>query len=143
MTIKYLLKLMKGLLAVSILAISPLSFGQEATEEVKKEVHYFDLDPNVITNYQKKSSRRLGYITLDIQIQVSSVERLEMLDYHKALIDDALSKIINTFDEATIKDISARDKIRLAIKDQLTAALKEETGEEIVDDVFFTKFVYQ
>ncbi len=118
--------------------------GEEvAIEEPKKEIFYYDLDPNVIANYQKPPARRLGFITLDVQLQVAGSENLDLLEYHKPLIENAITDVINQQDEATIKDIDKRDAIRAAIKIRLSEVLKEETGKEIVDDVLFTKFIYQ
>lgn len=130
------------LLLISLCLTASLSYAQEEPEPVK-EVHYFDLDPNIITNYQKPPSRRLGFITIDVQFQVSSVANLDALEYHKPLIEDTLIDVINSQDETIIKDIAQRNAIRDKIKQRLSAVLKEETGEPIIEDVLFTKFIYQ
>lgn len=117
-------------------------------EESKKdgpppEVHYYDLDPNIITNYQKPASRRLGFITIDVQFQVNSEQNLDLLEHHKPLVEATLIDVINSFDEELIKSLERRDEIREKIRERLAAVLKEETGKEIVQNVLFTKFIFQ
>ncbi|MCO7224534.1 flagellar basal body-associated FliL family protein [Pleionea sp. CnH1-48] len=129
----------RGLMAALLLACSSFTYAEEAVAEVM----YYDLDPNVITNYQKPPARRLGFITIDVQFQVTGVDNLDLLDYHKPLIEDTLIDVMNRQDEETIKSIDKRDAIREQIKEQLSALLKEETGKTVIDDVLFTKFIYQ
>ncbi|NVJ61593.1 MAG: flagellar basal body-associated FliL family protein [Gammaproteobacteria bacterium] len=126
-----------------IIALPAITAEEANPEEPKAEVHYFDLDPNIITNYQKPPSRRLGFVTVDVQLQVSSVASLDDLEYHKPLVESTIIDVINELDEKTIKDISKRNEIRAKVKMRVANALKEETGKEIVDDVLFTSFIYQ
>jgi len=115
----------------------------EDPDAPKPEVLYYDLDPNIITNYQKPPSRRLGFVTVDIQIQVSSESSLDLLERHKPLVEDTLIDVINAQTEDDIKNIEHRNKIRGVIKSRLASVLKEETGQELVDEIWFTKFIYQ
>lgn len=128
-------------LATGLLVATALNVG--AQEAQKPDIRYYDLDPNIITNYQKPPSRRLGFVTVDVQFQVTGEEGLDILDYHKPLIEDTLIDVINSQSEEVITDISQRDSIRNAIKTKLSAVLKEETGKEVIEDVLFTKFIYQ
>ncbi len=128
-----------GVLAVFLAPI----FAEENAEQPKKEIHYFDVVPPVIVNYQKPGSRRLGFVTVDIQLQTSSVEAIDLIEMHKPLIDDAIIDVMNSLDEATVKDVTKRNEIRKLLQQRLASVLKEETGKEAVDDVLFTKFVYQ
>jgi flagellar FliL protein len=132
--------LFRQLVTFFAIAAASLGFSQEAQ---KPDIKYYDLDPNIITNYQKPPSRRLGFVTVDVQFQVRGEEGLDILDYHKPLIEDALIDVINSQPEEVIKDNTKRSEIRDAIKTKLTAILKEETGKEVIEDVLFTKFIYQ
>ncbi len=119
-----------------------------SAEEPKKdgpppEIHYYDLDPNIITNYQKPAARRLGFITVDVQFQVNSEQNLDLLDHHKPLVEATLIDVINSLDEELIKSLERRDEIREKIRERLAAVLKEETGNEVVQNVLFTKFIFQ
>ncbi len=120
-----------------------LALAANSEEAPKPDIRYYDLDPNIITNYQKPPARRLGFVTIDVQFQVTGEEGLDILDYHKPLIEDAIIDVINSQSEKVITDITQRDIIRNEIKTKLSAVLKEETGKEVIDDVLFTKFIYQ
>ena len=140
-------KINRHALALTALMIALLSalpaMSAEDPDAPKPEVHYYDLDPNIITNYQKPPSRRLGFVTVDIQIQVSSESSLDLLERHKPLVENTLIDVINSQTEDDIKNIDQRNKIRGVIKSRLASVLKEETGQELVDEVWFTKFIYQ
>lgn len=131
------------LMATSCLGLL-VSFNVFSAEDAPTaEVLYFDLDPNIITNYQKPNSRRLGFVTVDVQFQVLGADNMEILEAHQPLIENVMVDILNALTEEKVKDITMRGEIREQIKTQLSEALTEEVGIAVIDDVLFTKFFYQ
>ena len=120
-----------------------ISHGLFAEEEQVKKTYYYDLDPNIITNYQRDPKRRLGFITVDVQFQVTGHDRYTLLALHKALIQNYVIDVLNSQDEAIVKDIEKRDELRELIKEKLKVVFKEETGKEVIDEVWFTKYMYR
>jgi len=119
------------------------SFSVSAEESTGPKVLYYDLDPNIITNYQKPPARRLGFVTIDVQFEVNSEEKLDLLEHHKALLEDTLIDIINQQEETLIKDTARRGELRDLIKSRVSEVLKEETGNEVIQSVLITKFIFQ
>ncbi len=115
---------------------------KEENSKEKKEVFYYDLDPEIVANYQKETSRRLGHVNIDIQFQVSKEEYLDTLEEHKPLLDHTIIDVLNKQTKETIHDQTKRKNILDEIKKALKAVLKEEVGEEIIEEAFFTKFMY-
>ncbi|WP_164503514.1 flagellar basal body-associated FliL family protein [Pleionea sediminis] len=138
-----LFAIMSSFAAEEPAAEDPAAEEKAADQGPPPEVHYYDLDPNIITNYQKPPSRKLGFITIDVQFQVNSIENLDLLEYHKPLVEHTLINVINGLDEELVKSLDRRDEIREIVKVKLSEVLKEETGSEIVENVLFTKFIYQ
>ncbi len=56
----------------------------------------------------------------------------------RAVIIDVIGKK----DEAQIKSLTGREVLRLEILKELRMALKSELGEEVIKDLFFTKYLY-
>ncbi|OYW93664.1 MAG: flagellar basal body-associated protein FliL, partial [Alishewanella sp. 32-51-5] len=45
--------------------------------------------------------------------------------------------------EQRVKSLSGREEIRLQMLEQLQTVMKRETGQTIVQDILFTKYLYQ
>ena len=67
---------------------------------------------------------------------------LEVVEHHEPLILDKIVAAFGRENGDTIKSLTGREEIRLKILNQLREVLKEETGQDILKDVLFTKYLY-
>jgi flagellar FliL protein len=51
-------------------------------------------------------------------------------------------QILSKEPEESIKSLTGREEIRKRCADKLKALLKEETGNDIIREVLFTKYLY-
>jgi flagellar basal body-associated protein FliL len=103
---------------------------------------YFDVDPKIMTLYQK-TGHKLGYVVVQINLAVKGEKNIELLELHTPLIQDALIDFFNRQDEKSIQDIQKRSTLIKGAKKHVSNALKEELGQDIIESLLFTDYVYQ
>ncbi|MCT8127131.1 flagellar basal body-associated protein FliL [Alishewanella sp. BS5-314] len=107
------------------------------------EVVYYGFDPDIVTNYVTENRRTLGYLRVSVELMLPSRELLKTIEYHEPLILDTIIGILSKQSEEKVKSLHGREEIRLIILEQLQQVLRRETGQPMVQDVLFTKYLYQ
>jgi flagellar FliL protein len=123
---------------LSALVLTIASFGANA----ESNVGYFGFEPDIITNYIGQSNKKLGYVRVTVDLMLEDMSNISVVEHHTPLLRDAIVQILGKEPEETIKSLTGREEIRRRCADRLKLLLKEETGEEIVRDVLFTKYLY-
>ena len=107
------------------------------------EVVYYGFDPDIVTNYVTENRRTLGYLRVSVELMLPSRDLLKTIEYHEPLILDTIIGILSKQSEEKVKSLHGREEIRLIILEQLQQVLRRETGQPMVQDVLFTKYLYQ
>lgn len=79
-------------------------------------------------------------ITVDLML--SDMSNIAIVEHHTPLLRDALVEILSKESEEKIKSLTGREEIRKRCADKLKTLLKQETGQEIIREVLFTKYLY-
>ena len=121
---------------------SPLAFSEEkAAGDAGSDYMYYLLEPDIITNYIKPG-KRIGFIRVTVELMVKSKENYEILHHNEALIRDKVITVFGEQNEKTIKSITDRDSIREDCLDAVNAVLFAEIKKNPVEDILFTKYLY-
>lgn len=133
------------LLKLTILSVSLwlISAGTALAQQPPAEVVYYGFDPDIVTNYVSENRRSLGYLRVSVELMLPNKELLKTIEYHEPLILDTIIGILSKQPEQRVKSLSGREEIRLQILEQLQTVMKRETGQTIVQDILFTKYLYQ
>ena len=127
------------LLSAPLLLVSTHTTAQDQP----KEVVYYGFDPDIVTNYISGNRRSLGYIRVTVELMLEDKAFLPAIEHHEPLILDIIIGIFSKQPEDKIKSLTGREEIRLKILRNLNDLMKKETGVEVVQDVLFTKYLYQ
>ncbi|MCP4322628.1 MAG: flagellar basal body-associated protein FliL [Psychromonas sp.] len=137
----------RALFCVLCLSLSSLSLMAE--EEVAEDTaaptndyQYFQLEPDIITNYIKPG-KRIGFVRITVELMVSSKGNYSVIDNHEPLIRDKIITIFGQQTEKMVKSISDRDGIRQRCLEEVNELLFTETGKKPLEDLLFTKYLYQ
>jgi flagellar FliL protein len=125
------------------IALWLMSTSSLQAQQPPAEVVYYGFDPDIVTNYVSENRRSLGYLRVSIELMLPNKELLKTIEYHEPLILDTIISILSKQPEQRVKSLSGREEIRLQILEQLQAVMKRETGQPIVQDILFTKYLYQ
>ncbi|TMO97202.1 flagellar basal body-associated protein FliL [Pseudoalteromonas sp. S3260] len=123
-------------LFILLVSLTSLSARAEST------VGYFGFEPDIITNYIGPSSKQMGYVRVTVDLMLNKKSDIAIVEHHTPLLRDALVEILSKEPENKIKSLTGREQIRLKSAEKLKSLLKEETGQEIIRDLLFTKYLY-
>ncbi|MBE0384996.1 flagellar FliL protein [Pseudoalteromonas luteoviolacea DSM 6061] len=73
---------------------------------------------------------------------LDDISNIAVVEHHTPLLRDAIVQILSKEPEETIKSLTGREEIRQRCAAKLKTLLKEETGQEIIREVLFTKYLY-
>lgn len=113
------------------------------SEEPQPEVVYYGFDPDIVTNYISGNRRSLGYIRVAVELMLDDKQFLPAIEHHEPLILDIIIGVFSKQSEDRIKSLTGREEIRLAILQKLQDKMKAETGNTMIRDILFTKYLYQ
>ncbi|MBV2130115.1 flagellar basal body-associated protein FliL [Arsukibacterium indicum] len=132
------MKLFIFALIVLLLPPAPASARQQEAEFV-----YYGFDPDIVTNYVSGNRRSLGYVRVTIELMITDKRFLPAIEHHEPLILDTIIGILSKQTEDNVKSLTGREQIRTTILTKLQEVLKRETGDAIIKDLLFTKYLYQ
>lgn len=122
-----------GAFALSVAFASPAS--------AESNYGYYGFEPDIITNYIN-NKKKFGYIRVTVELMLVDIDNLEVVEHHSPLLRDAIVDILTKEPEEKIKSLTGREEIRRKCVDKLKELLKAETGQEIIKDILFTKYLY-
>lgn len=127
-----------------LLTCSPLAWASGGGSDPDPEgTKYFELYPNFVTNYQRENGK-IGFLSVGIQLKIKGAAGVELVKQHLPLLQDAVVWLMRGQTDATVKDLAMRETLRQQTLTELQTRLEAETKQkEIIQDVLFTKYVWQ
>ncbi len=116
-----------------------------AEEDVEKapQAKYHELKPSFVANFGGTTEKRLKFIKADVTVRAFSDEAITAVINHDALVRHQVVMMLSAQSEASLATSEGQEALRLGLLEKVKVALKEETGEEQIDDLLFTSFVVQ
>jgi len=130
-----------ALILIAAMLSTNSAFAQE--EETGPMFAYIALDPDIITNYAGDNSKKLGYLRLTIEIMLDNPEYIADIEHHMPLLRATAIEVIGWQSEQTVKSLTGREDMRRSILKNFRDILLRETGNEIIRDIIFTKYLRQ
>lgn len=137
---------MKRLLAILALTLTCPSMAEEEAAPAapaKPKVSYYGFTNDIVTNYVTAGAKDLGYVRITMELMIKDEKYLPIIEHHDPMIQATIVKIFGKEPADKVKSLTGREEIRLEILNEVHAILKKETGDELVKDVLFTKYLYQ
>lgn len=111
--------------------------------QAQSDPAYYGFEPDITTNYVRDTDHfRMGYIRVAVEVMVPSTQDLSTIEYHAPLLTNAFIKIFSKASEQQIKSLTGRDDLRMQCLEEAQRLMRRETGEPIIRDVIFTKYIY-
>ena len=137
LTMKKTIWLLTSLLI--LLSYHNVVHGQDV---VRKNYAYFSLEPDIVTNYLGSSARKLGFVRVTIELMLDDSDYLEAAEHHSPLMRAAIIEVFGSQRAEKVKSLTGREDIRRSCVEKLKSLILRETGEEMIKDVIFTKYLY-
>lgn len=127
---------------IFIILISIFTLASVPKTSFASDYGYFSFNTDITTNFISTSKSRLGYVRITVDLMLKDISNLAVVEHHSPLLRDAIVEIISKEKEEKIKSLTGREEIRKKCSERVRALLLQETGQEIVHDVLFTKYLY-
>ncbi|WP_105188305.1 flagellar basal body-associated protein FliL [Pseudoalteromonas sp. T1lg48] len=113
-----------------------------APKKAAADVGYYGFEPDIVANYISISGRKLGYVRVTVDLMLEDINNLAVVEHHMPLLRDAIVEILSQEPEEKIKSLSGREEIRQKCLERINTLLQQETGQDIIRDLLFTKYLY-
>ena len=110
--------------------------------ESPEDIVYLQIEPIIVTNYQKKKSKKPGFIQLSAQLTTRGKLSADTLTLHMPLIRDFIIEYLSFTPESIIKDVTKRRELRAALSKGLQAMLTKKVGTPLVEDIIITHYMW-
>lgn len=132
----------KQIITALILILASVSPFVQAQDTVSENVGYYGFEPDIITNYVSVNQKKIGFVRVTVELMVEDVSYVSIVEHHSPLLRDAIINILVRQPEQKIKSMTGREEIRVLILDKLRELMKKETGQTLIRDMFFAKYLY-
>lgn len=133
----------------SIIFILLASFHVQSTSAADDEevaappAVYFAMPEAFTINFLNQSNKQATYLQIKVSLMAHDQEIITSAEQNLPMLEDALRTLFSeqTFD--TVSTLDGRKSLQKTALETVKAILKEETGKENLDAVYFTSFILQ
>jgi len=113
----------------------------EKKHKAKAPLNYVPLDPPFVVNFTDDTDIRFLQIT--VEVGTREADSVDKIKEHRPAIRNALVMLFSSQDPLTLNTREGKEKLRADTLSEIQNVLQEETGDGVVESVFFTSFVMQ
>jgi len=138
------MKMMKRLLRffVALILISGLSqFSLAAGGGGGGDTPYFDLTAPFVVNIN--SDDGLVFLQVNAQFKVKKPEVKTHLNTHMPAIRHTMMLVLSEQTQNAVRSVAGKEKLRASTLKEVQTLLKEQIGDEAIDEIYFTGFIIQ
>ena len=125
-----------------LILIALLNMAELLAAEEQVEFEYIQIEPIIVTNYQKKSSKKPGFVQIKAQLTVKGSTSVTKLLTHMPLVRDFIIEFLSFTDEKIIKDVTKRTELRASLTTGIKDMLTKEVGEPLIEELIITHFMW-
>ncbi|MDH5632759.1 MAG: flagellar basal body-associated FliL family protein [Gammaproteobacteria bacterium] len=103
---------------------------------------YVPLDPPFIVNFSSPG-KRMRFLQLAMQVSTFKQPVADAVNLHMPAIRNSLVLIIGSETLESLSSMEGKEALRVKIHEAINAIVKQHTGEDGVESVYFTGFVMQ
>jgi flagellar protein FliL len=135
--------LLKALI-LTVFTMPVLADDHEAKDSMEEEnisPSYFPIEPDIVTNFLSIRSE-LGYVRVAISIMVDKPEDLLVIEHHAPLLRSAFIEIFGNQPKQKVTSQEGKEEIRRECLMVGNRLIELETGQQIIKNLLFTKYMY-
>tara|TARA_R110002050_G_scaffold9504_1_gene33343 strand:- start:497519 stop:497932 length:414 start_codon:yes stop_codon:yes gene_type:complete len=128
------------ILLLSILVL-PTWAADDATTPAK--AIYYAIEEPFTINFLNQSNQKANYLQIKVTLMAHDQAAIDSAQLNLPMLQDALRSLFSAQTSATVNSVSGRKALQSESLATVKAILKEETGKDNLDAVYFTSFVLQ
>lgn len=124
-------------LALCLMLSSPLQAADAATSP------YFAIEDPFTINFLKQSEDKMRYLQIKVALKSDDPDIIQSAQTHLPMIQDSLRLLFTDQTYVTITSVAGRELLQQQALERIRGLLAEETGNEGLEQVYFTRFILQ
>ncbi len=122
--------------------ISFQAHAEEGEEAAPKAVYYNITEPFTI-NFLTQSQQQARYLQIKVSLMAYEQAILDEAEANLPMIQDELRMLFSSQTMENVSSAEGRRALQAASLETVKTILKEETGNDNIDGVYFTSFILQ
>jgi len=110
-------------------------------EELASEVIYHKFKPAFVVNFEDKG--KLRYLQVDLSVATKKPSIIDELVKHEPVIRNNLVLLYSSKTASELNSKEGKEQLRQETLEEIQKIMKENVGNNGIDDVYFTGFVVQ
>jgi flagellar FliL protein len=128
------------MLLLSMITI-PTWAEEDATANAK--AIYYAIEEPFTINFLNQSDQKARYLQIKVTLMAHNQEIMDSAELNLPMLQDALRTLFSAQTSETVNSVEGRKRLQMASLETVKTILKEETGKDNLDAVYFTSFVLQ
>ena len=104
---------------------------------------YFAIEDPFTINFLKQSDEKMRYLQIKVALKSDDPEIIQSAQLHLPMIQDSLRLLFTDQSYATITSVAGRELLQQQALERIRNLLTEETGNDGLEQIFFTRFILQ
>lgn len=104
---------------------------------------YFAIDEPFTINFLNQSNQKTRYLQIKVTLMAHDQAIIDSATLNLPMLQDALRTLFSAQTSETVNSVAGRKTLQSASLNTVKAILKEETGKDNLDAVYFTSFILQ
>ncbi|HDY84414.1 MAG TPA: flagellar basal body protein FliL [Methylophaga sp.] len=104
---------------------------------------YFAIDEPFTINFLTQSNQQARYLQIKVTLMAHDQAIIDSAALNSPMLQDALRSLFTAQTLETVNSVTGREALQTASLNTVKSILKEETGKDNIDNVYFTSFILQ
>ena len=129
------------LLLASLILLPSLSWA--ADDEAPAVAIYYKFPKAITINFLNQSNQDVRYLQIKVTLMSHDQDIIDSASLNLPMLEDALQTLFAEQTMETVNSVNGRNVLKEKTLNAIKAILKEETGKDNIEGLYFTSFILQ
>jgi len=130
-------------IAIALLSFNSTALYAEDGEEAAAKAIYYQIPEPFTINFLQQSKQQARYLQIKVNLMAHDQAILDEAEANLPMIQDELRMLYSSQTMEQVTTVEGRRALQASSLETVKAVLKQETGNDNIDGVFFTSFILQ
>jgi flagellar FliL protein len=137
--------MIKGLLffLINLSLLSTPLWAEDDKEAAPPQAIYYAIPDPFTIDFLHQSKQKARYLQIKVSLMAHDQAIIDSAELNLPMLQDALRTLFSDQTFETVNSIEGRKALQISALETVKALLKEETGQDNLDAVYFTSFILQ